>query len=147
MANLNISQGQLNRILTSIVISAHPTLNITSEYMGKSFAAMHPDGPFVQQIDTGTGIVTSPEPYIMMAINVGLLRSQGLSAAWLTQIETQTVYLGTVTGYSDSTVFGPVKLRDVSVTHFDPGAWDGLDPIVALTLRGKLNINNSLWNI
>lgn len=144
--NPNISQGTLNRVRASIIVSAFPSLNILSSYMGKNFVSLHPDGPWVQQIETGTGIVTSPEPYIMFNIAVGILRSQPLADAWLAQAEA-TVYLGTVTVHSDTSAFPARKFRDVSITHYDPGVFDGADPVVALTLRGKFNINNNLWNL
>lgn len=142
-----IAQGTLNRVRVSVVVSSFPTLNITSPYMGKSFAHIEFSGDWVQQIPTATDVVNSPEPYIMGTITVGLLRSQALASAWLTQVQTDTGILGTVTIYSDTSAFAPISLDSTVVKSIEPGAYDGTDPIVKLTLTGVYQINQSLWNL
>ncbi|WP_175952878.1 hypothetical protein [Burkholderia sp. BCC0405] len=141
-----IAPGPLNRILTSIVVSSFPTLNVTAPYMGKSFARVEFEGDFVHQIETGTSVVNSPEPYVMATITVGLLRSQALAQSWMAQAQT-TGILGDVTGYPDTTAFSPVAISQAAIRSIDPGAWDGTDPIVRLVIRGVFNLNSNLWNL
>jgi hypothetical protein len=81
----------------------------------------------------------------MATITVGLLRSQGLSAAWLAQAQNTTI-LGDVTIYSDTSAFPALSINDTGIRSIDPGAFDGTDPVVRLTLRGSMNINSALWS-
>lgn len=140
-----VTQGVLNRVRCSVVIPSDPSLNITAPYMGKSFARIEFEGDFVPQIETATGAVNAPEPYVMATITVGLLRPQALANSWLTQAQTNGG-LGSVTIHSDTSAFQPITLTTAVIRHLDPGAYDGTDPIVRLTIRGTYNINSDLWN-
>ena len=143
--NPQVPQGTLNRVRCHVVIPSYATLNITSSNMGRNFAKISFEGPFVEQISTGTGIVTSPEPYVMATVNVGVLRTQSLAYSWLTQSQA-TSYLGNVVIHSDTSAFPAITLADVSIRDIDPGPFDGTDPIVRLDLRGVYYVNNNLWN-
>jgi hypothetical protein len=145
MANPFLAAGPLNRVRSHIVIPGTPTLNITPQFMGKSFVRIEPEGDWNQQIEVGTGVVNSPEPYIMITITVGILRTQGLAAAWLAQAQNTTI-LGDVTVYPDTSAFPSFTTNDTGIRSIDPGAFDGTDPIVRLVLRGSYNINSSLWS-
>ena len=144
MANPLIAQGSLNRLRASVTIPAFPGLNITSSYMGKSFVTVTFDGDFDKLIGTGTGAVTSPEPYVEANVVVSLLRTQALSGAWLAQAQTLSD-IGNVSIFPDSTAFPEIDLVSCVIQHVDPGAFDGLDPIVKLNLKGVFLINNNLW--
>lgn len=141
-----IAPGPLNRVLTSVIVSSFPSLNVTAPYMGKSFARVEFEGDFVHQIETGTSVVNSPEPYVMATVTVALLRSQALAQSWVSQAQT-TGILGDVTGYPDTTAFAPVTLSQVAIRHIDPGAWDGTDPVVRVVLRGVYQLNTNLWQL
>lgn len=145
MSNPFLAAGPLNRVRCHVVVPSIPTLNVTPQFMGKSFARIEFEGDWNQQIETATGVVNSPEPYVMATITVGLLRSQGLSAAWLSQAQNTTI-LGDVTIYSDTSAFPALTGNDVGIRSIDPGAFDGTDPVVRLVLRGSFNINASLWS-
>jgi hypothetical protein len=145
MANPYLNAGPLNRVRCHIVVQAIPTLNIQSSSMGKSFAHIEFEGDFVQQIETATGVVDSPEPYVMATITVGILRSQALSAAWLAQVQ-NTGVLGDVTIHSDTSVFPAITINDTAVRSLSPGSYDGTDPVVRLVLRGTYNVNAALWS-
>jgi hypothetical protein len=140
-----VAQGVLNRVRCSVVIASNPTLNVTAPYMSKSFARIEFEGDFVPQIETGTGAVNSPEPYVMATITVGLLRSQALANSWMTQVQANSG-LGQVTIHSDTSAFQAITLNNTVVRHLDPGAFDGTDPVVRLTLRGVFNINSDMWS-
>ena len=144
-SNNIIQQGTLNRLLTNITVASYPALNVTSGYFSKAFSRPSIAGPYTTQIPTGTGIVNSPEPYVMGDFVINLLRTQALSGAWLTQVQLYSV-LGTVTGYSDTTTFPSIQLANASVTALDPGAWDGTDPVVSVTVTGVYFINSNLWS-
>lgn len=144
LGNPLTQQGNLNRVLTHIVITDFPGLNVSASYMSKSMATVTFDGPFVDQIPTATGIVNSPMPYVMGTIEVNLLRSQPLAAAWLTQTQVGSI-LGSVTAYPDSTAFPSVLLLNCSIVDLSPGAFDGADPTVKVTIKGVYEANDSLW--
>lgn len=145
MANPYLVAGPLNRVRCHVVVQATPTLNITAQNMGKSFAHIQFEGDFNQQIETATGVVNSPEPFVMASITVGLLRPQPLAAAWLAQVQ-KTGVLGDVTIHSDTSSFPAITLNDAAVRSMEPGAYDGTDPVVRLVLRGTFLINSAMWS-
>ena len=142
--NPQIAQGVLNRVLTAIIIPSNTALNITAPYMAKGFAKLEYEGDWTGQIGTGTGVVSSPEPYIMVRVTANLLRTQSLSANWIAQGQNST-YVGQVNVHADTSVFPVSSMTDTSIVSVDPGAFDGTDPVVRLVLRGTLPINASLW--
>ncbi len=145
-SNPLIAQGTLNRVRCSIVVPSYPALNVTSPYMGASFASFDFSGPFSQLIPTGTGAVNSPEPYVEGTITVALLRTQALANAWLQQAQTLSD-LGAVTIHSDTAAFPANTIYTTIIQDFNPGAFDGRDPVVRLVLRGIAYMNNDLWSL
>ena len=137
--------GTLNRTLVHLAFSSFPALNIGIANMGKSMAKVSFEGDFAQQAEVAVGVVPSPEPYVMGVITVGVLRTQALGAAWLSQVQSQSV-LGTMLAYPDTVAFPPITLSTVVVKMLDPGAYDGTDPVIALTLRGVFYANAALWS-
>jgi len=137
-------QGNLNRVATHIVVTSYPTLNVSAGYMGKTQAVLTFEGPFVEQIETATGVVNSPKPFVQAQLVISLLRSQALGNAWIAQSQVNST-LGTVVTYPDSTVFQPISLSNCSIQDIDPGAYDGVDPIAKVTLKGTFYINSSMW--
>jgi hypothetical protein len=143
--NPQIAQGVLNRVLTAIVIPSNTALNITAPYMSKGFARLEFEGDWTGQIGTGTGVVNSPEPYIMAQVTVNLLRTQALAANWVAQGQ-QATYIGQVNVHSDTSTFPVTSMVNASIIRIDPGAFDGTDPVVRLILRGSYPINAALWS-
>jgi hypothetical protein len=138
------AQGNLNRVRTHIVVPDQPQLNATAPYMGKSLAVLTLEGPFVAQIETATGIVNSPLPFVMAQLVVSLLRSQSLAALWLAQAQSASM-LGSVVAYADSINFPPITLANCSITDIEPGAYDGVDPSVKVTIKGVFYTNSIMW--
>lgn len=141
-----VTQGTLNRVRCSIIVPNYTTMNIASYNMGKTYATIEFDTDYVHQHETATGVVNSPEPYVMATISVGILRTQALADVWLTQAQTTSV-LGPVTIHSDTSAFSAIPLTDAVIRKLDPGAFDGTDPVAKLTLRGVFYINNDLWTM
>jgi hypothetical protein len=139
-----IPQGLLNRTRTQIVFASFPYLNISAFNMGKTQAKVSFTTPFTTQIHTATGIVNSPEPFVMTNIAVGVLRTQPLGAAFLAQIQAGVI-LGEVVAYGDTSALPAIPLYDASVTGFDIAAFDGNDPIIAVTISGVFYPNADLW--
>jgi hypothetical protein len=145
MANPKIQQGVINRVRSSLIVPSNTALNATAPYLSKSMINVEFEGNFVEQIETATGAVRSPEPFVMATITMGLLRSQSLSATWLNQVQNNS-FLGDVTAHSDSSVYPAISLSETVVRMIRNGAFDGADPVVAVVLRGIYYVNNDLWN-
>lgn len=140
-----VPQGTLNRVRVHVVVPSFASLNVTSSNMGRSFAKLSFEGPFVEQIGTGTGVVNSPEPYVMATITMNILRTQAIASAWKAQAQATSV-LGNVVIHSDTSAFPAITLANTSIRDIDPGAYDGTDPVVRIDLRGTYYVNNNLWN-
>jgi len=112
--------------------------------MGKNFASVNFEGNFDEMIETATGAVTSPEPYVMATVTCDLLRSQSLAAAWLAQAQLISD-LGPLVVYSDSSTFGPITLDTAVLRQCEPGVFDGMNVVVRLTIRGVMYANLNLW--
>jgi hypothetical protein len=138
------TQGNLNRVLTHVVIPGFPQLSVSAPFMAKTMATVTFDGPFVDQIPTATGVVNSPAPYVMAQVIFNILRSQAIAAAWMTQLQVQSV-LGAVTIFSDATTFPEITLLNASVIEVTPGPFDGTDPTTQITVKGVFPINAALW--
>lgn len=146
MANTFVAQGTLNRLRAAVTIPNYSNLNITSGYMGKQFVTVSFDGDFNNLIPTGTGAVTSPEPYVLATVTVSILRTQALAASWVAQYQNITD-IGAVSVFPDSAAYPEIDLVNCVIKHLDPGAFDGLDPVVRLTLHGVMYINNGMWSL
>ena len=145
MTNPLINLGNLNRVRASVVFPSFTALNITSSQMGRRFVSLVYDEEFVQQIQQGVGIINSPEPYVMATITCDILRTLPLAQAFISQVEA-TAVLGTVKVHSDTSAFPVRTVHNASVLKADPGAYDGIAGVLALTIRGIFYPNNDLWN-
>src|ERR1700677_96176 len=138
-------QGILNRVITSVVVTSFPQLSLTAPFMAKSMAQLDFDEDAVDQIGTATGIVNSPQPYVLATLTANLLRSQGIAAAYIAQWQQQAI-LGSVTVYPDSHVFPPITLVNCSLLRPTPGPYDGQDPTVKATIKGVFYTNAIMWS-
>lgn len=145
MTNPLINLGNLNRVRASVVFPSFTALNITSSQMGRRFVSLVYDEEFVQQIQQGIGIINSPEPYVLATITCDILRTLPLAQAFISQVEA-TAVLGTVKVHSDTSAFPVRTVHNASVLKADPGAYDGIAGVLALTIRGIFYPNNDLWN-
>ena len=146
MANPLLSQGTLNVLRTQLIFPSLSGLNILPENMSKKFVTVALDGDLNKLINTATGAVTSPEPYVPVTITVGVLRTQSLGAAWVAQAQSLST-IGDMSAFPDSASFPEMDFSTVILKHFDPGAFDGTDPVIKLTFSGIYYVNNDLWTI
>lgn len=143
--NPRVQQGTLNRVRVSVIPASFPALAIPSSYMGKRFATFRPEGNFVHQAETGTGVVNSPEPYVMATIEVNLIRTLALTWAWIEQIR-NTAIIGDVTIHSDTAAFPALTIHNSIARMLNPGQFDGVDPTSLLIFSGVWYENESLWS-
>jgi hypothetical protein len=144
MANPQVVQGTLNRLLASVVYADFQQLNVTSGYLAKEAISIGFEGDTSQLIGTLTGAVTSPEPYIFGNVTIHLLRTQALGNAYKTQIETNTT-LGSVTVYPDTQALSPFQLNNCVLSSIQEVALDGNQAGLIVRLRGVYSINAELF--
>ncbi len=144
--NPMVAQGTLNRLKASVTFPSLSGLNITSPYMSKHFVTVSFDGDFDNLIETATGGVTSPEPYVMATVSVGILRTQALASQWLAQAQAISD-IGEMSVFSDTAAFPEIDLHNAILKHLDTGTYDGTDPVVKLTFKGIFYANNNLWTL
>jgi hypothetical protein len=73
-----------------------------------------------------------------------LNRAQPLAGAWFAQWQISAL-VGNITAYPDATTFPDILLLNCAIMGFDPGAYDGNDPSVQITLDCVLPLNSVLW--
>jgi hypothetical protein len=145
MANPQVVQGTLNRLLASVVYADYQNLNVTSSYLAREAISLSFDGDTSLLLGTMTGAVTSPEPYIFGTVTINLLRTQNLGNAYKTQIETNTT-LGSVTIYPDSTALSPFQLNNCVLMSIQETAFDGQQAGLIVRVRGVYSINSALFS-
>src|SRR5208282_4022215 len=148
MANPLIAQGSLNRLLASVVFSGNALLNVTSPFLAKEAIRIALEGKAAMQIPTLTGLVNSPEPYRIAIVTINLLKSQFLSVAFKQQEENNTS-LGLITVIPDSITFiaTPYQFDSCVLEGVNELTFDGNVPGFQVTIRGRYNVNSSLWNL
>jgi len=144
MANPQVIQGTLNRLLASVVFANFPQLNVTSSYLAREAISIAFDGDTSLLIGTLTSAVTSPEPYVYGTVTMHLLRTQALGNAFKTQVETNTT-MGSVTVYPDSTTLTPFQLNNCVLMAVQEMPMAGSDASLVIRLRGVYNVNSSLF--
>lgn len=142
--NTGTAQGTMNRLRGAITVTDIPDLNVTSDYLGVGGISMAPTGEVVNFIDTMTGRVTSPVPYLPVSITINLLRTQTLGAAWWNQALT-TGLLGPITITPDVTTFPNVTVLNCGIMSLPTQSYAGTDPSFDVVVNGYIIINSDLW--
>ena len=145
-ANPQVPQGQLNRLRGSVTFSNFPALNVTAGYLGREGLGLNFEGQATLSIDTMTGVVQSPEPYVKMSVPVHLIKTQALAALFKAQMESNTV-LGDATVRTDATGLPPYQLSNCAITTVNAIKIVGTDAGWVVMLSGIYYINSALWNV
>lgn len=141
-----VSQGTLNRLRGSIVYPNFPALNVTAPFLGREGIRLALQGQASTQINTMTGAVQSPEPYMAVTITLALLKTQNLSDVYKKQMETNAL-LGDCTVRPDTPTLSPYQFSNVSIADVPELSLAGDTPDYRITLTGYYNINSDLWNL
>lgn len=146
MANPNVPQGVLNRVRTSVKFTDYPTLNVSASYLAKEAADIDFQGSVVEPLPALTGVVQSPQPYIMVLVRIHLLRSQSLGAQFKSQLELNGL-VGNCRLYTDSSMLGEFDLTNTAITNVGNMTFNGTDPGFVITLTGTYKVNSDMWNL
>lgn len=148
MANPNVQQGTLNRLKVSVVIADSPELNVTPSFLGKEMVSVTFDGDATVFIDTATGAVTSPEPYLKATIAIHLLKTQALAPLYKARMEDNSI-LGDLTVWPDVQTgqgIPPYGFINCAIKNVRELNLNGVDAGWVVMLGGYYIVNNSLWN-
>jgi hypothetical protein len=144
MPNPNIPQGTLNRVRASVIWPSFPQLTVTSSFLGKRGIALSFAGDTTVYIDTMTGAVTSPEPYLRITLTIHLLKTQYLANLYRAQQEDLSL-LGDCTVRPDAAALQPYAFSNCAIMR--PGDLDfsGADPDYPVQIGGIYQVNGSLF--
>lgn len=145
-ANPLVAQGTLNRLRGSVIWDTFPELNVTAPFLGKEGIGLSLEGESTVFIPTMTGVVTSPEPYMMIGLTVNLLKTQGLADAYKSRIE-RNALLGGGTVRPDSAALSPYSILNCSIEGVAPMKFSGEDAGFVVTIKGYWLVNSDLWNL
>lgn len=142
--NSAVYQGNLNRLRGSVVISDHPELNVTSEYLSTAGITVTPEGNVTDFINTLTGRVTSQVPYLPVTITINLNRAQTLAAAWWSQAQTNSL-LGSISVTPDVSTLPNFTVMNCGIMAIPSQTFNGADPNYPITVQGYVIVNKELW--
>lgn len=141
-----VPQGLLNRVRGSVVIPAFPNLNITAAYVALDGISLNIDDDGTDQLKTMTGIVNSPAPYVMATATIHVLKTQALGEAWAQQFQSNG-QIGRAVIHADASTLSQYRLHNCSLLKPQPGAMNGTNPSLILTIRGTYNVNDYIWSL
>lgn|SRR5690348_11865764 len=144
MPNPNISPGTINLLNTSITIPDFPALNITPSFLGKQMVRLSLEGEVTKHLPVAVSVVPSPQIYLVGMVTINLIKSQGLAALYKNQMDTNSI-LNDITVRSDSTVLPAFDMDQVAIADWREMSFNGEEPDIFVTLRGRYPINSSLW--
>ena|ERR1019366_642533 len=146
--NPMISQGTLNRLRGSITIPNFPQLNVTAPYLGRPGVKIGFEGDITKYLPQMTGSVTSQEPYVQAEVTAVLLKTQGLSDLYKTQMELSSL-LGDITVRPDVGPGGVTlwQFSNCSIMRVDELTFNGEDAGFPIHISGYWSVNAALWNI
>lgn len=142
--NSGTPQGTMDRLRGSITVTDFPDLNVTSDYLGVGGISWAPSGPVTDFINTMTGRVTSPVPYLPVEITINMLRTQTLAASWYSQVLSNSL-IGQLTVTPDVTTFPNVTFKNCGIATLPTQSYAGTDPSFDIVVSGYMVINSQLW--
>lgn len=145
MANPNVSQGTINRLRASVVWPDYPALNVTAPFLGEEAIRISFGGGATTFINTMTGAVTSPEPYIPVTVRMNLLKTQSLANAYKSKMEGSTL-LGNGTIRPDASQLAPYQITNAAIMSLDPLEFGGKSAAFVVEIHGYYVVNNTLWD-
>jgi len=144
MPAVQIPQGTINRLRGSISFPDYPAINITAAYLGSENIKVIYTGESTAIIPTTTGIITSPEPFLLVEIQAHVLRTNGLADAIFRQLQILSTVNNAVVR-SDSSTSQDVTIFNTSISNLGEVHQDGKNPAQMIHFKGYLPINNSLF--
>ena len=146
MDNPLIAQGLLNRVRGSVVFPSNSTLSITAPYLAAEGISLEIDEDGTEQMKTITGVVNSPAAYVLATATIHVLKTQALGEAWAQQFQSNS-QIGRMVIHTDSSALSQYRIHNCSLLKPQPGAMNGTNPSLILTIRGTYNVNDYIWSL
>jgi len=144
-SNPTVAQGVLQRLRASFVPSAFPFLAVTSPFLGKEGIQLSFRGDVTVQLDTMTGVVRSPEPYLGITVTLHLLKTQGFAEMWRAQMELNSL-LGQATLRPDAATMTPYNFHECSILGIGDQAFNGSSYDYPIRIGGMYQVNAAQFN-
>lgn len=144
-SNPLVPLGQLNRLRASVLWTSFPNLNVTRSFLGKEGIRFTEEGDAVPMLEAMTGVVPSPEAYVLVAFRIALLKSQALSDAYKQQ-RALNALLGNCTIRPDASTLSPFQLYNCAIVSVEAMQFNGEEVIFPVNCRGTYPQNSSLFN-
>jgi hypothetical protein len=144
-ANPLVAQGQLNRVKASLTWLDHSELNVTAPFLGRDGISLSLEGNSTAFLPTLTGVVTSPEPYMMIGLTIHLVKPQALCALYVSRLQANAL-LGNGTVRPD-VIEGlpPFDVTNCAMESIREMRFNGTDDGFIVMCRGYITINNDMW--
>lgn len=144
--NPQVVQGNLNRLSASVIFASNPTLNVTSGFLSKRGVSLSFQGNHAEQIPTMTGVVYSPEPYVIAEVTISLLKTQFLANEFKKRIE-DNVLVGDVVVRPDASELKEYNIINCVLLNTKELNFSGAEATMEVTLQGYYLINDALWAV
>jgi hypothetical protein len=145
MANLLVAQGSLNRLRASVIFDDYPELNVTGSFLGREGIRLALEGNATDYLQTMTGAVTSPVPYLLCTVTMNLIKSQPLANLFMMQFQLNTL-LGGCTVRPDAAAIAPFPLNNFALEGIGPMSYAGEDPGFVVTGKAYYLVNAGFFN-
>lgn len=145
-ANPQVAQGTLNRLRASVVVASNAALNVTAPYLAREGVSLSLEGEATTFINTMTGAVTSPEPYMVASLTISLLKTQSLAGQYKARMEANSP-IGDVTIYPDSSALPVYQLTNCAIESVREMKFSGEEASFMVTIKGYYLTNSNLWNL
>lgn len=143
--NPRIAQGTLNRVRASVFWNDFPELNVTAPFLGRDGISLGLEGNSTAFLPTLTGVVTSPEPYMMVGLTIHLLRTQALCNLYVARLQTSAL-IGDGTVRPDTALgLGPIDIVNCAIESVRELRFNGTDEGFVMMVRGYTIVNNDMW--
>jgi len=117
---------------------------VTAPFLAPEGARLTFEGVTTTFLPTMTGVVTSPEPFQMISLDIYLLKSQSL--AWAYEAQRQfSALLGQGVVRTDSPVGTPYDLFNCAIENVEALDFSGRTPNYVVRVRGYYEVNASMF--
>ena len=99
-----------------------------------------------EQLKTITGVVNSPAAFVMATATIHVLKTQALGEAWAQQFQSNG-QIGRMVIHTDTAALSQYRVHNCSILKPQPGAMNGTNPSLILTIRGTYNVNDYIWSL
>lgn len=145
MLNPRIDPGVLNRVRGTLKVTNFPELNVSASYVTRPNMRITRTTTPTSTLPVLTGVVQSPQPYMMTTVAIHLNRAAGLADVYIQQIQSSSL-IGDVEIWTDTPALSNIVLRNSSLSRVGDVDLSGEDAEEIFEITGIEDTNDNLWN-